>query len=1056
MALLTVYTMGDIPIFTNVLNGVAMIFKSSMFDPGQGASIFVLGFMLTILLLIIPATWGGKLNPMPLIFLIFLLYAGTYPKEPLQVEDIYSGTATIVADIPLIISLPASITASVSKKITDVVETAFQTTNGSYLAMGAEGFVNPLKLMLSLRDPHQTIRTFPYLSQSITEFIKYCAATDSTFSTKSLSSSADMIGYLTKLKVSGVMTYWDVNNPMGQGTSCVDGQTRLGKDTSVAKMTAEAENLLKSTTGGDYSKNITGAGASIAGLTQSYNSVTSGILGNMQTGQQFMVNAVAMVPTKQGIDCINQPTGPNMSECMGNVIQREALEKQNIDAAAQAGIFTKTMIPAMNILLLLFYAFAPVIIAYAFLAGPHAIKMLAGYLLFGVWTQSWMPVAAIMNYIIQMQTQYAISAFPKTGFTMENYMQFYSILTMKLGMASTLMASIPMITFGLLSGSAMAMTSVAGSMSAKDYTDESKVAPSVGSNDAAVKNGAMIAGHTKPVELNSSTAAAVGFDVARNGEHDPQDDVNIGDIARSSNAHALSNKKTASKKLDHQMSKQLQLAKSKNQSTEYAEAINKAVGITDSDTASFAKSSSENIAKTHKISSEQRKGVEASFGLMAMGMGAAAKDAMINAVGEDLAGKIMEGSEFKEAKTRSLSNTSSIGFAKNLKTTTATARSNTKTDVMATALTESESADETYQQTDTAEKSIGLTKTLNLQDIAAQGNAEMGFQTIQSAIMSRVKDEDMEKFKRSENAYIARVARTGVKENESIRTAAKLKALSEIDQSGFAKILTEANLISSGQTDKPQGEDVAKMNVTLNKIVEEEKEKVEKATKTVKSDVASADNEKGSGGVNVMAVIGHTQAGESTLREAQDDQRKGQLGKNGEIGKERRKMKADHFKKMDEELSHRPELDENGNITIMAPLKRIVDEHEAMIDAHPTLALAEALLPVGEALSAIKGAQVATEAVVTARAAVATSKAEVKTAESVVRMAERPGVNGGNVVKASESLNKAEVAAENAAKVEKAAVAAANNAKAKQIAAVAKPGAVAGAGVGREVNKNGE
>ena len=488
----TVYTLGDLPIFVSVLNAVAMVFSSSMFDPAQGAGVVVIGLLIGILMMVIPAMTKAKLDPMPFIFVLLIFFAGIVPKERLQIEDVYSGQVAAVDNIPLIVAMPASIIATISRAVTDNVETAFSTTDGSYLSMGAEGFANPLKLMLGFRQTAQVKRTFPYLSQSITEFVKYCAITDPGFSYKKISSEADMVAYLAGLNVSGVMTYWDAAHPLGYGTSCSEGATNLKRDTTPLVMLADAESLLKTATAGEIPAGGTSAGATIAGLTQAYNSVTAGLLGNMQDSQQFMVNAIAMAPVQQGIDCVNQPTGPNMSTCMSEVMTRSAMEQMNIDAAAQASIFTKTMIPAMNILLALFYAFSPIILAVAIISGAHGMKIVMGFLMFGAWSQSWMPIAAVLNFMIQMQTQYAISAFPVDGVTMENHMQFYSIISMKLGIASTLMAMTPMISMALLSGSMYALSNVAGGMGAKDYTDEKLAAPSAGTNDSLVKNGALV------------------------------------------------------------------------------------------------------------------------------------------------------------------------------------------------------------------------------------------------------------------------------------------------------------------------------------------------------------------------------------------------------------------------------------------------------------------------------------------------------------------------------------------------------------------------------------
>lgn len=508
---LTVYSMGDMPIFTSVLNGVAMIFNSSLFDANQGAGVVVMGFILALIFMILPALSTGKLDAKPFIFVFILYYGGIVPRERLQVEDVYSGAVTAVDNIPLIIALPASIGASLSKSMTDVVETAASTTSGSYLTLGAEGFVNPLKMLLSLRDPIMAQRTFPFINASVMEFVRYCAPSDTTFNVKAMSSSPNIVNYLAGLNTTGLMTYFNSGAPQGVAVSCTDGINKLNTDSQLIALKSNYEIMVKTATAGEFPKstNASSQGATTAGITQAYNSITSGILSNLQDAQSFMINAIVLTSANQGIDCINQPSGPNLSQCMSEVMTREALERSNIDASGQTGVFVKTVIPASNMLLALFYALSPIVLAIAFFSGAqHGLKVLMGFLIFGISMQCWMPIAAIINYMIQMQTQYAFSSFPTSGMTMENYMVFYNILSTKIGLASNLMVTVQSLTFALMSGSMFALSGLSNSMSSKDYMDEGKVAPKVSETSAALQKGALIDGGTTQ-HHNPNTGATV-------------------------------------------------------------------------------------------------------------------------------------------------------------------------------------------------------------------------------------------------------------------------------------------------------------------------------------------------------------------------------------------------------------------------------------------------------------------------------------------------------------------------------------------------------------------
>lgn len=812
---LTVYSMGDMPIFTSVLNAVAMVFNSSMFDPMQGAPVVVIGLLLGIFFMVMPAMGGGKLNPMPFIFVVLLFYAGVLPKERLQIEDIYSGQVTAVDNIPLVVALPASLAASLTRGVTDKVETAFSTTSGSYLSMGAEGFVNPLKLMLGLRDPNQTMRAFPYLSQSITEFVKYCAPTDATFSTKLMSSSPDMVGYLIGLQVAGVMTYWDVANPLGLGTSCPQGQANLKRDTQAAQMQADADNLLKTSTAGEYAKSANGMtlGASLAGLTQAYSSMTGGIMGNMQSAQQFMVNAVAMAPVKQGVDCINQPTGPNMSECMSNVIQREALEKQNMDAAAQAGIFTKTMIPAMNILLVLFYAFSPIVIGIAFMAGPHGIKMITGLFVFGVWTQTWMPIAAVINYMIQLQTQYAFSAFPASGMTMENYMQFYSILTMKLGMASTLMSMVPIISFSLLTGSVMALTSLANGMNAKDYVDESKAAPSLGTNKSITENGSWVGQGTR-VNLDSTTGAGAGWDVGRNAAYNPMSKVNLTDTQRKSYEQAQTNAHTAQRSVDRTLANTLTSAASSQKVTEWAQGVQKTTAATDSHAATSAQKWVADLAKTEDMSKEDQELLAVGIGAQLLGNELTAKKAFSMMKKQGIAQKITDTQAFQSEQSRVHKEESNRSFAKNLKTNAASVLKNDNSDQVSQAISESEKAEESLKRSEQRSREVGLGNEQDMQTLGAQAANKLGA-GVGSLIDSKVEEKDQQAYKSEEQRLLHNLTSSGTPMTAGARAAAKLQALHSVNADSFMEVLQATELAGMHNTQAPRGVDVGTANKPL-------------------------------------------------------------------------------------------------------------------------------------------------------------------------------------------------------------------------------------------------
>lgn len=537
----TVYTMGDMPIFVSVLNAMVAVFNSSLFDPAQGAGVYVVSILLGALFFILTFITTMKFNAIPLILAFLIFFGGVSTKVRLQVQDIYSGQIAVVANVPIIVALPSSIIATLSMAIADKVETAFTTVTGTtYLSLGAEGFANPLRTLLKLHDPVLMQKSFPLLSNSILEFVTYCAPTDPNFNPQTLHQSKNTIAYMTGLAVAGVMTYWDKNNTNGVGISCTQGQANLIRDTTFTPgvpgpMEDGLKRMLSMPTDGNYSQNPNSMSQTTQGAVDAFNEVTNKVTGLGQTSQEFMVNMVAYMPLTQGINCMSNPTGSNMSECLSGIMQREAMEKQQVDSAAAASLYARTAIPAMNILLALFYGFAPTIIGVALFSGGHALKIMAGFIMFGAWTQSWMPVAAVINYMIQLQIQYGFSGMPTSGVTMDAYNAFYTALSIKVGMASTLLAMTPVISMALLSGSVYGLTTIVNSMSSKDYVDETKAAPDVGKVDPVSHVGAHTSVNGREQDRFTNTL--------RNSQHNPQISVDIGSGLQANAQNGITNAK---------------------------------------------------------------------------------------------------------------------------------------------------------------------------------------------------------------------------------------------------------------------------------------------------------------------------------------------------------------------------------------------------------------------------------------------------------------------------------------------------------------------------------
>lgn len=983
---LTVYSMGDLPIFTGVLNATAMAFNSSLFNPAEGAGVVMVGLLMTCVWMILSALNQGKIDHKPLIFVILLFYAGVMPKERVQVEDIFTGQIAVVDNVPLVVALPASIIASLNRALTDKIETAFSTTDGSYLAMGAEGFASPLKLLMGLRNLRDV---FPVQNQNIEEFIRYCALTEplysETFSVQKLKKSPDVVGYLAGLNVSGVMTYHDplespsAGGALGIGISCSLGKERIKNDLSPAAIQAALEAAVKTNTAGEIPAG-SGLGASVAGVEQAYNSVTAGIMGNLQDAQQFMLNVVTADAVNGALNCFNQPAGSDNQACHVAVMSAQAIEQGNVDAAAQASIFTKTMIPGMNILMALFFAFSPIIIAVAFLAGPHGIKIATSFLMFGIWTQSWMPVAAVINYLIEMQTQNAFSSWPATGVTLQNYMQFYNVLSIKLGMASTLMASVPLLTFALLSGSAMAVTKVASNLGAKDYVDEKIAAPSLASQSAAVNNGALLDQGTR-AHLHSA-GGNIHSDMVRNAGFNPFSKLDLADTQRKSAEQAQSHFKTAQTGLDSALSSTWRSGMTEQQSADWLKQTQSALTATDGTAAKEVKRLVATNKEAQSMGHDDREKLEVALGLKVAGLGASSDKVISTMKNKQVAMDIMKSKDFSDEIQRSQATNSSRGFAKNLRTNAASIMSDDKTNQISQAVGNSERAETKLARTESRSRDVGVKNEQDIQTLGTLLASKFGTGT-DDLINGQVAPSDQQAYAAEERRLLSSVPEH-LLQNRGVRAAAKLQALAAVNQDAFLELLQQNQLAGMQASGEPQGANVA----ALNRPIEDKAGALDtERTTGVEAATAPATNLKGSKGVSIKAVEQAIATANEHIEKNLKD--KDHLGAGGQMGRDRIAAEQEATAEFMRKVEQNGWVNEHGDIAGFANLADAGRQYANFEEAHPGAAAAVAMTPMGRAFKAGKSLAAAEDAVMAAKSSLEAAQGakNIATAEQALAKA---------------------------------------------------------------------
>lgn len=805
----TVYCMGDLPIFRDIINAVAMVFNSSLFNPSLGAGLVLVAMLISLILFAFPAVMGKPLSPFPLIFVFMLYFGGVVPKTTLQIQDMYTGQVTTVDNVPIIVAAPAAISASIAKGITDTVETAFSTpSQGTSLSLGAEGFVNPLKELLVFRKlgtggSVPVPATVGYQNANLKEFLRDCAVNAQGYSTQAMNNASDVMTYLTGLTVTGLTLQYSAAHPDGVIDSCTNAQQNIST-TANALVTAGATPDLDKVANAQVPPANNSPGG-VASMTAAYNSVTSQILGNAQTAQQFMVNMLSKNALQNGVRCVNASTPADVAACDSSFMIDSAVEGANIDAAGNASAFAKTAIPMMNILLALFYAFSPIIIGVALMSAAHGLKIIGGFLMFGAWTQSWMPIAAVLNYMVQEQMQYEVSKFGNGGITLANADAFYHAVSLKVGLASELLAMTPMLSMALLSGSMMALSSVAGKFS-QDRVDETHAAPGLGKNGGLVDNGGgLIAGHD-PIKMRSAHGDIAGNDVMQNDAGGQSMQISLADKAESAKQQAVSHMNSVARQSTHNLSKAADQAKEKlftdSRGHTDTAALAKATSISDD----IANKASEDFSRTEgmtetenaQLTADMKVGVMSALGGVSLDMNtgyAAARSHAHTAAAR---------AAVEKAITASNSATTSFTkqFSQSRSTANATKFNRTMSEAYATQDSAMQSATAQAQQAESQATALSGSQTLGADQLAANVFDNGGFSsaTFDSAVANSGVDHD--KYTALKHQFEENI-RNKFGKNHTLtgqqRIEAGISALSKMgDGQAFMNVMSKTGAMVSG------------------------------------------------------------------------------------------------------------------------------------------------------------------------------------------------------------------------------------------------------------------
>lgn len=542
-----IFVLSDAVMFAKVLNGVAIMFNPS----GGGSSgselligdgnmqigmIGKIGIVLGMILAVVKSLGeGGRIRIDQVLIGVVAYVALFSPKMQVNIIEIGTGYVESVANVPVGIAMTGVAASWFNTTVAQQFTTVFTPPNGTTSVFDG-GLVSPLRLLQGVRMAQSEMtRTGTPLNKSMAQYSTDCVSrrtdvlvTDIMKSNKPVDYFLGTIGGWTP--DSGLTISYTDANPIGIpvtcSTSAADIKSRI--DTFVAGSgggTTQLEQFLSYSMERKPGSNGSGLpntqGVSIADYNAAYNQIIGPAVGI--SAADFMRSSLFMHALYSGVECGSRNLeAPAYWQCVSQLNQMSA--QAATASAASASYFQKTMVFGMNILFLLFFAMSPVIAVVLAVTGFQGIGVVAKYFVFGIWCQSWVPFAVVLNYVIQEQTAYELNrllSIPQ-GLTFANFAPVFDVLTTKLALASDLLAMTPLVSMALLSGSMYALSNVAGKWGGQAHADNTSLSPShlnngaqntIKGNDYATQGmdvGGLARGSSSLSVMSSGSAASYG------------------------------------------------------------------------------------------------------------------------------------------------------------------------------------------------------------------------------------------------------------------------------------------------------------------------------------------------------------------------------------------------------------------------------------------------------------------------------------------------------------------------------------------------------------------
>ena len=496
----TIYTVSDPATVGSVMTSMAMFFGQ---DSWVG-SLVKLGLIISLLVIMakgVLAREGLRLDV--LLMQLVVIWVMFIPKTTVTIEQFENNAPVrVVDDVPYAIALPGAVAGSFALFMTSKIETVMSGVDGKYIKPSGEidPFAPAKALMRIASAPLDPARHMDVnLMQTLHNAARVCGGKD-TQTIRFENEKDGFTKFADSLTTPGVVTIYNDSFPYRDSGGAGEFVTCDVARAEIAGVGAQlAANGLVS-----FEKTLNGIAETTLGQRYSDNHQSAT---NLNTWADLLpiLNRVApataqltslAVANVMSYSVLSQ-TARNSKTAVDEImeIQRDTgLFQWAKDESMQALMVSTTAPKFMDILFFIFIAATPIVM-FVVVANPASgIKVAGAYVLFGLWTQSWIPMMAIISGWYQAEIKNFASP-GVNGLTPEYLSALMRHVSTSTIAASNMLQSAPYMMFAIMTGSMFAMSSMV-----------SKAAPSA----AAMGGGAGAGGAGESGGAGSSPFLAKG------------------------------------------------------------------------------------------------------------------------------------------------------------------------------------------------------------------------------------------------------------------------------------------------------------------------------------------------------------------------------------------------------------------------------------------------------------------------------------------------------------------------------------------------------------------